>query len=138
MIEYDIVKEIPRIGKRAEILAEWYFRFNGYFPISNFIIHDAGFHKQPGGQLTEADILAIRLPYTIEVINGTEKEIVIKTHKELDVKQGIMDFIIVEVSSGICKNNWIDKKQRIDRYQLYKLCITKIRLVERKRTKNNR
>jgi hypothetical protein len=82
--------------------------------------------------------LAIRLPYTIEVINGTEKEIVIKTHKELDVKQGIMDFIIVEVSSGICKNNWIDKKQRIDRYQLYKLCITKIRLVERKRTKNNR
>lgn len=107
MTQYDISQEIPRLGKRAEILASWYLRFNGYFPLKDFILHDAGEQIQPGGQLTDADLLAVRLPYTIEIIRGENEDITVKTHDKLDVHRGILDFVIAEVSSEACKFNWL-------------------------------
>jgi len=109
--DYDIDQELPQIGKRAEILVSWYLRFNGYFPIQNFILHDAGKKKQPGGQLTDTDILAVRLPFTVEKIQRKMKndDIIVTPHILLDVKEGVLDFIIVEVTSkDECKFNWFD------------------------------
>ncbi len=98
----------PRIAKRAEIIAKWYLRFNEYFPLESFIIHDAGARKQVGGQLTEADLLAVRLPHTREVIKSRNRDIVVQTDPFLDVKQDFTDFVIAEVSSRECKFNWLD------------------------------
>jgi hypothetical protein len=58
---FDLDVVVPRLGQRAELIASWYLRFNGYFPLTSFILHDAGATKQVGGQITDADILAIRL-----------------------------------------------------------------------------
>jgi hypothetical protein len=104
-----------RFGKRAEILAEWYLRFNGYFPLPNFILHDAGLERQKGEQLTEADVLAVHLPHTREIIRGKGYEFEVEPHRDLNVKRGLMDFVIVEVSSEECKLNWLQEDDTINR-----------------------
>lgn len=46
-----------------ETFVRWYLRFNGYFTIENFIVHDPRrLWKQTIGNQTELDTLAIRLP----------------------------------------------------------------------------
>jgi hypothetical protein len=111
MKKYDINVQIPRIGPRAEILATWYMRFNGFFVVPNFIIHDAGLYKQVGGQLSEADLLAIRLPYEHEIIRGNDFEINVQNHHCLDITNR-MEFVIAEISSGKCKFNWFNKETK--------------------------
>ena len=90
---FDLEREVPRIGQRAELLASWYLRFNGCFPISGFIVHDAGVVKQPGGQLTEADILAVRLPHTEEAIKAPNGLVRVQADPDLDVRPGIADIV---------------------------------------------
>ena len=109
MKEYDINTQVPRIGTRAEILACWYMRFNGFFIVPNFIIHDAGLYKQVGGQLSEADLLAVRMPYEHEIIKGEDFQFLVQSHGHLDL--GVkMDFVIAEISSKECKFNWYNKE----------------------------
>ncbi|MCJ7583338.1 MAG: hypothetical protein MUO30_01010 [Anaerolineales bacterium] len=112
MNDYDINIQVPRIGLRAQILATWYLRFNGFFIVPNFILHDAGLHKQVGGQLSEADLLAIRLPYTHEIIKGNDFKINIQPDRVLDLTGQVLDFVIVEVSSEQCKFNWLDTQKK--------------------------
>lgn len=45
----------------AEVLAYWYLRLNGFFPIADFVLH----HK--GG---DTDILAVRPPFACEYVRG--------------------------------------------------------------------
>jgi hypothetical protein len=105
---FDISKEIPRIGQRAELLASWYLRFNGFFPLPGFVLHDAGSVKQVGGQISDADILALRLAYTSEVIEGINEDICTAHHQRLDVRDDLIDFVIAEVTSKReCKFNWL-------------------------------
>jgi hypothetical protein len=94
-------------------------RFNGFFFVPNFIIHDAGIYKQVGGQLSEADLLAVRMPHENEVIKGDGFEINVQQHAILGLTGKIMDFAIVEVCSEQCKFNWIDtKSQKINQNYL--------------------
>lgn len=109
MTEFVLEREVPSFAHRAELVSQWYLRFNGYFPLTKFILHDAGAKKQPGGQLTDADILALRLPHTEEVIEGPVT-IRVATDPHLDVREGLTDFIIAEVSSKECKSNWINEE----------------------------
>jgi len=48
-------------GRRAEEVARWYFRLNGCFQ-TGFVLHA----DQPGRQITDADICAVRFPHTEE------------------------------------------------------------------------
>ena len=96
---FDVQKEVPRLGKRAEIVAKWYLRFNGYFLVENFILQDGGLRNQPGGQLTDADILAVRFPHTKEIIKSKKRDIEVQPHCHLQVNNGVTDFIIAEASS---------------------------------------
>lgn len=113
MKEYNINSQVPRIGDRAEILASWYLRFNGFFVVPNFILHDAGLAKQAGGQLSEADLLAIRMPHEHEVIKkGDGMKINVQQDQILDLTAQMMDFVIGEVSSKRCKFNWMDTKSQ--------------------------
>jgi hypothetical protein len=50
----------------GEDLAYWYFRLNGFFPITDFVIHREGDILYP----SDSDILAIRLPHAYEDIGG--------------------------------------------------------------------
>lgn len=125
MKSFNLDTEVPRLGQRAELIAGWYLRFNGYFPITGFILHDAGAMKQPGGQLTDADILAIRLPYTEEIIEGSAKPIHVTRHSELGVVEGITDFIIAEVSSQECKFNWINEEDQTVEVKFLDYCLTR-------------
>ncbi len=104
---FDLEMEMPTLGQRAEIVAAWYFRFNGYFPLTGFVLQDAGAEKQPGQQLTDADVLAIRLPYAEEIIKGKHRDKHVLTDGALDLCDGVTDFIIAEVTSLSCKLNWL-------------------------------
>lgn len=114
---FDLDKEVPRPKDRAEQLASWYLRFNGFFPLTNFILHDAGAVKQVGGQLTDADVIALRPPHVEETIGGSDP-IFVQPHLDLKVQQGLWDFIIAEVtcepSRGECKFNWVDEDDKIN------------------------
>lgn len=122
MRPFDLGAAVPRFSQRAELIASWYLRFNGYFPLRSYILHDAGAEKQPGGQITEADILAIRLPYTEEIIPG-DPPIHVKRHADLDVVPELTDFVIAEVSSRECKFNWLNEKDQTIEVKFLNYCL---------------
>jgi len=72
------------------------------------VLHDAGPVKQVGGQISDADILALRLPHTSEVIEGVNENICTAHHQRLEVRDDLIDFVIAEVTSErACKFNWL-------------------------------
>lgn len=84
-------------ANRFELLATQYLRFNGYFTIQDFTVHP-DFRKQPGG--TDADILAVRFPYS--------EEFQLRYNFERDtdlILPDRMDFLICEVKTGCCDIN---------------------------------
>ena len=47
-----------------ETLVRWYLRFNGYFTVESFIVHEATNQRnQQGG---ETDVLGVRFPFSQE------------------------------------------------------------------------
>lgn len=126
MKSFDLDAVVPRLGQRAELVTSWYLCFNGYFPITSFILHDAGATKQPGGQITDADILAIRLPYTEEIIHGHVEPIYVKPDSQLDVGKDLTDFIIAEVSSQECKSPWISENDQTVAVEFLDYCLRRL------------
>lgn len=53
----------------GEVLTYWYLRLNGFFPITNFVLHDVhqGENRKYSG---DCDILAVRFPFVSEKIRG--------------------------------------------------------------------
>jgi hypothetical protein len=49
----------------AEQLVYWYLRLNGFFPITNFVLHHGAEHRT-----SDADLVAVRFPYVSEDIGG--------------------------------------------------------------------
>lgn len=84
-------------ANRFELLATWYLRFNGYFTIPSFTVH-GDYKKRPGG--TDADVLAVRFPYSSEY----QKNFVFERDEEL-ISENQLDFVICEVKSGRCDIN---------------------------------
>lgn len=89
----------PRpIAQRTEDFVRWFLRFNGYFSIENFIVHDPS-HTKCGyvGQQTESDILAIRMPYSSEQAGPLR----IANYQPLvSDRFGKFDIVIAEAKSG--------------------------------------
>jgi len=56
----------------AEELTYWYFRLNGFFLLTNYVLHDVGQGQQRG--TADADLLVIRFPYVYEEIGGQSKD----------------------------------------------------------------
>lgn len=52
----------------GETIGYWYLRFNGFFPLQDFVIHRSIFH---GSHNSDADLLAIRHPYVEEDVGGS-------------------------------------------------------------------
>lgn len=94
-------KERDRLkGQRAEEVASFYLKLNGFFILPNFAVHCDYVNEYIR---TEADILAVRFPYSIEEINKKrlfDDPVIAKiagSRKRL--------FLIVEVKSGMCAIN---------------------------------
>jgi hypothetical protein len=56
----------------AESLAYWYLRFNGFFPITDFVLHRLD--GDAGRQTADCDLLAVRLPHVYEKIGGQAED----------------------------------------------------------------
>nr|MBI3611892.1 hypothetical protein [Nitrospirota bacterium] len=81
---------------KAERLALWYFRLNGFFTITNFVLHPS----RRGGQRTDADIVGVRFPYRSEFPDsqgGDETEFTQMRNKPY--------FVIAEVKRSLCQLN---------------------------------
>lgn len=50
----------------SEELAYWYFRLNGFFPLTNFVVH----RHRGARHRTDIDVLAVRLPHVFEEVGG--------------------------------------------------------------------
>jgi len=85
-----------------EKLAYWYFRINGCFTITNFIIHP----DQGRRQRTDVDIMAIRLPYRSELLMNPMRD-----DDTLLAPGGRVKLILAEVKKGTCNLNgpWTDR-----------------------------
>ncbi len=94
----------PRL--RAEDLAGWYLRLNGFLTIPNFIVHcDEGY-----GQRTEADVLAIRFPCREEIVYEcrADGEVVETAMQDDTVFVDLTTkpcLLITEVKTGVCSLN---------------------------------
>lgn len=54
----------------AEEAAFWYLRLNGFFPITNFVVH-----KSRGVlHTTDCDVLGVRLPFVFEEVGGRDDD----------------------------------------------------------------
>ena len=79
-----------------EKLAYWYFRVNGCFTFTNFIIHP----DQGRGQRTDVDIMAVRLPYRSELLENPmrDDDVLLPEGNRIKV-------ILAEVKKGTCNLN---------------------------------
>lgn len=91
---------MPLNGIKAEQLAYWYFRLNGYFTIRDFVVHpDLG-----TGQQTDIDVFGVRFPHRSELLNKSMKDDEFLVENKIHV-------VMVEVKASECSLNdtWKDK-----------------------------
>jgi hypothetical protein len=89
----------------AEELAYWYFRLNGFFTITNFVVHPNMGHQQ----ITDVDVFGVRFPYRAELLDEPMEDDSIFTN--------IIDkpyIILVEVKTKTCdiNNSWLKKDNK--------------------------
>jgi hypothetical protein len=91
-------------GRRAEEVANWYFRLNGFLQIPGFILHS----DVPRQQITDADVLGVRFPYSCEMLNGV-RMIDDRWLSQVTLPNQVL-FVIGEVKVSTCKINgpWTD------------------------------
>lgn len=80
----------------GEQLAYWYLRLNGFFPLSNFVLHHGAGHRT-----SDADLLAVRFPYVSEDVGGRDRDwdSRFRTDWKIDLTRRVVG-LIVEVKSG--------------------------------------
>lgn len=97
-----------RRAERAEHVASWYFRLNGFLSIPCFVVHPDVVRRFP---MTEADLIAVRFPYSTEVIAGRS---MIDDHILTGLATAPQTlFLLVEVKTDLCNINgpWSDPGQ---------------------------
>ena len=112
--------ESKRKGERAEDVARWYFRLNGFLSIPGFVVHldksraHIARDGTPRFARTEADLMGVRFVGSREMINGRDMKddptlTALATGRDMQAL-----FILVEVKAGICKMNgpWTSRDSR--------------------------
>lgn len=85
---------------RAEQVANWYFRLNGFLGIPGFVVHPDQPRRFP---LTEADMIAVRFPFSQEIIAGRTMQDDVELLNMTSVGKTL--FLLVEVKSDLCNIN---------------------------------
>lgn len=114
-----------RIGQRAEEVAAWYFRLNGFLSLPGFVVHldqdkaEIGIDEVPRYQRTEADLIGVRFVDSKEIINafGNSRPMIddpklTSLCNKSHTKQAL--FVLVEVKAGLCKMNgpWTNRRKK--------------------------
>jgi hypothetical protein len=104
-------------GERAEDVAAWYFRLNGFFSIPGFVVHldrsraYIAADGTPRYARTEADLMAVRFPHSREVVGErpTTDDTASFSIAPLDRRPL---FVLVEVKVGLCRMNgpWTNRE----------------------------
>lgn len=97
----------------GEEIAYWYLRLNGFFPITNFVIH----RSQDIEHRSDIDVLAVRLPYVYEEVGGNPDDWDVSLINQLDFNHGLG--VICEVKTG---EHSVSDLFRLSLYTLY--CAT--------------
>ena len=80
----------------AEQLAYWYLRRNGFFPLTNFVLHHGEGHRT-----SDTDLVAVRFPHVSEDIGGmpADWDELFQNDWKIDLLTETVG-LIVEVKSG--------------------------------------
>jgi hypothetical protein len=91
-------------GSRAEEVASWYFRLNGFLQIPGFVLHS----DDPRRAVTDADVLAVRFPYSQESLRGVR--MVDDRWLSNTTRSNQVLVVIAEVKASLCHVNgpWRD------------------------------
>ncbi len=103
----------------AEEYALWYLRLNGFFPISNFVIHKSGGIRHS----SDCDVLAIRTPNVFEEIGGQEDDWDDWLSDRFDLNKTIG--VICEVKTGKYEKDKVFGKNNVE------YCIARLGFVPR-------
>lgn len=87
-------------GDRAEEVASWYFRLNGFLSIPGYVVHPDEPSPNPR---TESDLMAVRFPHSAERIS-TDQMPDDPLIEEIAYGNKVL-FILVEVKAGRCAIN---------------------------------
>lgn len=98
----------PSRDNRAEEVANWYFRLNGFLSIPGFCLHS----DEPQSLITEADLLAVRFPYSREFIREIRMTDDHWVSQATNANRVVL--AIVEVTTAACKvnANWLRPEKR--------------------------
>lgn len=83
-----------------EEVVRWYLRFNGYLCVENFIIHEPAPSAETIPQGAEVDTLAVRFPFSREVIVGTPKKEVVRDVRLKAPQPENIDCVVAEIKGG--------------------------------------
>ena len=119
-------------GQRAEHVAAWYLRLNGFLSIPAFVVHLDSINPrsnregEPIIQRTEADLIAVRFPYSRETIANrhmTDDPRLVKNESEGKKKPL---FILAEVKAGKCSMNgpWTNPREKNMQRVLHRMGFT--------------
>ncbi|GCE16775.1 hypothetical protein [Dictyobacter kobayashii] len=102
----------------GEIIAYWFLRFNGFFPLNNFVLHLPQQHPIEGERrdqngTADTDILAIRFPHVYEEIGGQPDDwSPIFAHWGFSLDKEITAFIIEIKTGDLSENAILQEAQR--------------------------
>lgn len=101
----------------GEEAAYWYLRLNGFFPITDFVMHG----RDGRGRTTDCDVLAVRPPHVTEPIGGQVGDRCSYLAGQLDFSQEIG--IICQVKSGTAPSDFRFRSEHVS------LCVRRLGLV---------
>jgi hypothetical protein len=85
-------------AEKSEILVRWYLRFNGYFTVENFIVHNPAIvSKDHISNITETDVLGIRNCFSHEIAG---KLLIANDPALIGAHNTRIDFVVGEVKTG--------------------------------------
>ncbi len=90
---------------KADSLAYWFFRLNGFLTITNFVVHV----ERRGETGTDADILGVRFPFRAELFERPMPD-----YEEFTKVTSCPYISIAEVKRGLCNLNgpWTSPERR--------------------------
>jgi hypothetical protein len=107
----------------GEELAYWYLRLNGFFPLSNFVVHKSSQVEYS----SDCDLIAIRHPYVYEEIGGKEDDWDDFLCGQLDFSRTLA--LICEVKTGRYDRTELFQTEKL-RYAIGRLGLVPIGRVE--------
>jgi len=86
------------VDNYGEELGYWYLRLNGFFPLTNFVLHSLRDEHSKRDYNADVDLLAIRPPNAYEEIKGVQLELDTKIVPNSEKSKYI--FVYCEVKTG--------------------------------------